>query len=352
MSKELTKEQKTVINSVEGEKTIKQVDGETVVELDEAGREDMLKKMNDVSYDYIKRFIQLTLENKDKVSEDFYSFILKLNEFITKYNAPWYVPVYQAIKNGIVALVHINTNHEKYSCCYDCLLEKIGENLHWILDNFNPESEEYKTYPVRFSMAKIFRYAQEECNYPGNITEEYFEKIEKLKEEKAAQESQAMKMMVMISDIMEKAKKHKSNKKEYRFLFNRILLDANPNKYRLKLPKQVGLNDLLDIVRRLSKKYSIDEFVLKFKIPKEVIKVLELSDEELEQVHDEKIKKRLLNEVDELKKLAESVEKLTNGKLTIDELAKGIEDEEIQKILKESLGDLEKTEQDSNNKQQ
>lgn len=330
------------VKNIVDEKNVEKIEtlenGEKIIHLNEEGHKDMFEKMNDPSYDYIKKFITATLENKDKVSEDFYNFIIKLNNFITEYNAPWYVPVYQSIKNGLVALVHINTNHDTYKDHYECLLEAIGEQLHHMIDNFNPDTEEYKTYPIKYSIANIFSYAQGKCNYPGNILEEYNNKIEMLKAQRAKEENELMKIMVIMTDIMEKANKHNSKRKEYRFLFNRILLDAKPSKYKLKLPKKLELMDLLDVCRILSSKYDTKEFIQKFKIPYEVVKVLELDEDELKKIHDENIKKKLINEVEELKNIAQELEKISGGAITVDMLAKDIDDKELEEILKKSIG--------------
>jgi len=314
------------------------VDGTPIVNLNDKGQKEIYNQINDITYEYLEKFVQATRCNKDKVSEDFYNLIDRMGRLIEKYKAPWYLPLYHALKNPIILLVYYNTHADEYKDCYECILKALGDVLSTIIDKFeemkekDAKSEEYKTYPVIFAVQNILNEVQNACNCDINLYEKYNEYVEKLKEEKAKAESDAIRYAVLVSELLKKSKNKKS---KYRGLLNKLLIAANPSKYRLKQPKTLELNEMMDVCRKLYEKYGpIENLIIQFKIPEEIVKVFELSDEELEKIHDKNIREKLLKEVEALKELARQVEELTNGQVSVRDIIEGkdISEEDLKQV--------------------
>jgi len=343
------------------ESITRDVDGTPIVNLNESGKEEFDKQMNDLSLNYLRKFVDITKENKDKVDDKFYNIITRLNDIITKYNAPWYVGFYQAVKNPIVLIVYYNTHKDEYDKDYNCIIEKLVDIIVEIMDKFelsiseNENSEENKTFPVTYAIKNIQTRVQEECNCEAKLVEKFDEYLNKLKEkaEKEKQEAQenAIKYSVLFSELLKKSKKDKG----YKHLVNKLLISANPAKYSLKQPKTLKLEEMMNICERLYNIHgNIENLIIKYKIPEEIVKVFELTPEELEQIHDKNIREKLMNESETLRNLAKQMEQVSDGKITAQDIIDGKEptEEDLKKLtdtMQEAVdsGELDYTEDDT-----
>lgn len=332
-----------ITSAIGGGEHIKEIDSvgnndsEKVVKLDEEGLDKFNELMNDPSIIYLKEFIRITKTNKENVSEKFYNIILKLEHTLMTYNAPWYVPYYQAMRNAILVLIYINSNDKLLSGDdYKIAIDVAGTTIESLVDGFKPDTNGiYNTFPVTYAVKAIFSNIQTKIsNDAVDLYTEYENNANKIIERKSKIKYDTIRMFIVLNELQQKYKK-------YDKLYNKLLLKAMPSKYRVKQPKaNIKSEELLDAagILIIEQQYTVEKFINdnNDKIGKDIIDALAIDDNELEEAHNNILVQRVSSEIPEIKELMEQIK-------SADENLKNMKDNELFKFITDAVNEIDET---------
>jgi len=309
------------------------VDESGIIKLDEKGMEKFNSAMNDPSVHYLKEFIRITKENRENISDKFFRIITNLENLLNTYNAPWFVPFYQSVRNAILVLIFINTNKILDEEDYKIAIDSAGEVIETLVENFNPDDGKYNTFPIKYSVKAIFDSIQEKLseNAP-NLFKVYEDNLKKIADRKSKIKYDTIRMFIVLNELQKKHKK-------YEKLYNILLVKAYPTKYAVKKPKKnIKSEELLDAagILVIEKQYPVEKFIQdhKDKIGNDILKALEIDEKELEEVHEKILVERLSEEIPEIKNLMDQL-RGTNESL------KDLENNELFEMITKAVNEMD-----------